>query len=68
MRNLDIAVLAHALAAFLLLLEQLALAGDVAVDGTASSWIGLSEGAVVLPAACLLRETQRVTLAQFERR
>jgi hypothetical protein len=27
----------------------------------------LSEGAVVLPAACLLRETQRVTLARFER-
>jgi hypothetical protein len=42
--------------------------GRFVVDGTASSWIGLSEGAVVLPAACLLRETQRVTLAQFERR
>lgn len=42
--------------------------GRFMVDGTASSWIGLPEGAVVLPAACLLRETQRVTLAQFERR
>jgi hypothetical protein len=42
--------------------------GRFVIDGTASSWIGLSESAVVLPAACLLRETQRVSLAQFERR
>ena len=29
--------------------------------------IPLPEGAVVLPAACLLKETQRVTLARFQR-
>jgi len=34
------------------------------VDGVHSQHIPLPEGAVVLPAACLLRESQRVTLAR----
>lgn len=37
------------------------------VDGVDTQRIPLPKGAVVLPAACFLRETQRVTLAQFER-
>lgn len=37
------------------------------VDGVSSRPIQLPEGAVILPAACLLKEGQRVTLARFER-
>lgn len=37
------------------------------VDGVATPSIRLPPGAVVTPAACLLAETQRVTLANFER-
>ena len=48
--------------------RQAAGRGRFVVDGTASCWIGLSEGAVVLSAACLLQETQRVPLSQLERR
>lgn len=38
------------------------------VDGVFSDSIQLPEGVVVLPAACFLKEGQRVTLASFERR
>lgn len=41
--------------------------GRFRVNGVDTKGIHLPEGAVVLPAACLLRETQRVTLARFER-
>jgi hypothetical protein len=37
------------------------------VDGVATPPIRLPRGVVVTPAACLLSETQRVTLANFER-
>lgn len=37
------------------------------IGGASSQAIKLPEGAVVLPAACLLKESQRVTLAMFER-
>jgi len=37
------------------------------VDGRTSKNIALPEEAVVLPAACLLKESQRVTLANFTR-
>lgn len=37
------------------------------VNGVDTECISLPEGAVVLPAACLLRETQCVTLAEFKR-
>lgn len=37
------------------------------VDNVETREIRLSEGAVVLPAACFLKESQRVTLAGFER-
>lgn len=37
------------------------------VDGVASRRLQMPEGAVVLPAACFLKEGQRVTLAGFER-
>ena len=42
-------------------------AARFAVDGVASRTIALSDGAVVLPAACLLKEGQRVRLAGFEK-
>ena len=41
--------------------------GRFQVNGVDTHSIPLPEGAVVLPAACLLKETQRVTLAQFQR-
>lgn len=37
------------------------------MDGVCSRPIRLPEGAVILPAACLLKEGQRVTIARFER-
>jgi hypothetical protein len=37
------------------------------VEGESSREISLPEGAVVLPAACLLKEGQRITLAHFTR-
>ena len=37
------------------------------VDGISSRPLQMPEGAVVLPAACLLKNGQRVTLARFER-
>jgi hypothetical protein len=42
--------------------------GRFRVNGVDTRRIFLPERAVVLPAACLLRETQRVTLAQFQQR
>lgn len=41
--------------------------GRFVVDGLESGQIGLPAGAVVLPAACLLKESQRVTLSRYER-
>ena len=41
--------------------------GAFVVNGTPTPGVALPEGAVVLPAACLLRETQRVTLDRFTR-
>ena len=42
--------------------------GSFRVSGTDTRRIALPIGAVVMPAACLLRESQRVTLARYERR
>ena len=42
--------------------------GRFRVDGVETLPIPLPAGAVVLPAACLLEETQKITLASFERR
>jgi hypothetical protein len=42
--------------------------GSFIVDGLETRRIPLPAGAVVLPAACLLRESQRVTLRGYERR
>lgn len=39
--------------------------GVFSVNGTDSLPIGLPEGSVVLPAACFLRESQKVSLANF---
>jgi hypothetical protein len=41
--------------------------GRFIVSGTETQPIPLPAGAVVLPAACLLEEKQRVTIANFER-
>ncbi len=41
--------------------------GAFLVNGTPTPAVALPEGAVVLPAACLLREAQRVTLDRFTR-
>jgi len=41
--------------------------GKFIVDGVETLPIRLPAGAVVLPAACLLKETQRITLANFSR-
>lgn len=38
------------------------------VNGVDTPHIELPESSVILPAACLLKETQKVTLANFERR
>jgi hypothetical protein len=37
------------------------------VDGTETPVIDLPDGAVILPAACFLKEGQKVTLANFQR-
>jgi hypothetical protein len=42
--------------------------GSFVVDGMETRRIPLPVGAVVLPAACLLRESQRVTLSGYEQR
>jgi len=42
--------------------------GTFIVDGLETRRIPLPAGAVVVPAACLLREGQRVTLSGYERR
>jgi hypothetical protein len=41
--------------------------GRFRVNGMDTRCVPLPEGAVVLPAACLLQETQRVTLSHFQR-
>ena len=41
--------------------------GRFIVNGTESPEIALPVGAVVLPAACLLAATQKITLANFKR-
>jgi hypothetical protein len=41
--------------------------GKFIVNGTETQPIPLPAGAVVLPAACFLKETQKITLANFER-
>jgi hypothetical protein len=41
--------------------------GRFSVDGVSSRPVALPSGAVVLPAACMLKEGQRVTLSAFSR-